>query len=312
MAVIDHINVDFGRRLIPNVIDEIAEKDPQRECFSVPRSSNPQDGWEMITFKAYANAINYICHVIIEKCGKPLDGSFPTLAYIGPNDAGYVILLVAGIKTGYKALFISPRNSQEAQMNLFNETDCQFICFPRSHRTTVEPWLQQRNMQPIELEPTKTWFPSHEIARIPYNKSFEQAEWEPLAVLHTSGSTGLPKPVVIKQGMLAIGDAYHNLPDWNGRPTFIRLWSEQPTRQFAPFPFFHAGGLYMFIQRVIYWGNPVALGIVDRPLSSELVVDCLSNVEVEGASLPLGINKCFTIGLRFGKALMTGCCGVRY
>lgn len=30
----------------------------------------------------------------------------------------------------------------------------------------------------------------------PYEKSFEQARAEPLVVLHTSGTTGLPKPVI--------------------------------------------------------------------------------------------------------------------
>lgn len=34
--------------------------------------------------------------------------------------------------------------------------------------------------------------------------------------------------------MLAIGDAYHNIPDWNGLPTFIRAWSEMSKRQFMP------------------------------------------------------------------------------
>ncbi|KAI2465615.1 hypothetical protein F4781DRAFT_408665 [Annulohypoxylon bovei var. microspora] len=276
---------EFGRRLLPNVIDEIAQEEPSRECFSIPRSSKPEDGWQAITFKEYSNAINHISYLIVEKCGHAPPNTTPTLAYIGPNDIRYVVLLIAAIKAGYKALFISPRNSDEAQMNLFDKTDCQFICFPASHRVTVQQWVQKRAMLAVEVPPIDSWFPSHEVKPFPYGKTFEQAEWEPLVVLHTSGSTGLPKPVVVRQGMLAVSDAYHNVPNWKGLPTFIRVWSEYSKRQLAPFPLFHAGGLYLFFTRAIYWGNPVALGVADRPLSADLAVECLKNVDVEGILL---------------------------
>ena len=35
-----------------------------------------------------------------------------------------------------------------------------------------------------------------------------------------------------------------------------------------------------------YWDMPISLGIGDRPLSSELVVDCLENVDADAALLP--------------------------
>lgn len=98
---------DYGRRLIPTVIDEIAEKDPKREAYSSPRSSNPGDGWKVVTFKEYANAINCAAHWIIKTCGTPTPGSYPTIAYLGPNDHRYVVFLVGCIKAGYKVHFFS-------------------------------------------------------------------------------------------------------------------------------------------------------------------------------------------------------------
>lgn len=95
-------NVDYGRRLIPHVIDDLAKREPEREAFFIPRSSNPKDGWKAISFKEYANAVNRVAHRIIETCGTPRDGTFPTVAYIGPNDARYVVLLVGAVKAGYK------------------------------------------------------------------------------------------------------------------------------------------------------------------------------------------------------------------
>lgn len=93
-------------RIVPNIIDDIAGVDPGREAFLVPRSDNPKDGWKSITFKEYANAVNRIAHRIVETCGTPSQGSFPTIAYVGPNDARYVILLVGAVKAGYKVIFL--------------------------------------------------------------------------------------------------------------------------------------------------------------------------------------------------------------
>ncbi|KAL9080499.1 MAG: hypothetical protein Q9157_000733 [Trypethelium eluteriae] len=277
---------EYGRRLVPNVIDEIACKDPQREAFQIPRSDDPKDGWKAITFNDYANAINRSALEIFETCGKAAEDKFPTIAYIGPQDARYVVIMVAAVKAGYKALFISPRNSQEGQINLFEQTKCHIIAFPQSHHAMVQPWLRERDMKAVEVGSFESWFSKEQVPHVPYHKTFEQAEWEPFCVLHTSGSTGLPKPIVVRPGMLAICDAYHNFPNWQGYTHWVRAWTERSKRHFTPMPLFHAAALYVFIFFVVYWESPVALGIPERALSSDLVVECLNNMDVECAALP--------------------------
>ena len=92
----------YGRRLLPTIIDQVASQDPGRECLQVPRSSEPSDGWRIITWKDMANGVNRCAHRIVELFGKPQEASFPTIAYIGPNDARYVVLMIAASKAGYK------------------------------------------------------------------------------------------------------------------------------------------------------------------------------------------------------------------
>lgn len=41
----------YGRRLVPVIVDEIAAKDPGRICFSFPRSLNLKDGFYDLTFR---------------------------------------------------------------------------------------------------------------------------------------------------------------------------------------------------------------------------------------------------------------------
>lgn len=101
----------LGKRLIPHIIDDFARNEPEREAFKIPNSANAQDGWRVVTWKEYANGVNHVAHRITEICGKPEKGTFPTIAYIGPNDARYVIMMVGAIKAGYKVRHMaSPYN----------------------------------------------------------------------------------------------------------------------------------------------------------------------------------------------------------
>ncbi|ROV98684.1 hypothetical protein VMCG_06712 [Cytospora schulzeri] len=276
----------YGKRLLPTIIDQVAGQDPTRECMQIPRTSDPSDGWRIVTWKDMANGVNRCAHRIVELCGKPQEGSFPTIAYIGPNDARYVVLMIAASKAGYKALFISPRNSKEGQLNLFSTTDCNILAFAGSHKDTVQPWLAERNMQTIEVSPLDSWFPEEEVPHFPYTKTFDEAEWEPLLVLHTSGSTGLPKPIVVRQGMFTGFDAYHNLPKFQGNNIAVREWAERAERHFIPMPLFHIAGLLCVVGLAIYWNTPVSLGISDRPVSSDLVIQSLEKLDADAVLLP--------------------------
>ena len=141
-------------------------------------------------------------------------------------------------------------------------------------------------MQAVEVSPLESWFPDDEVPHFPYTKTFEEAEWEPFLVLHTSGSTGLPKPIIVKQGMWAGMDAYHNLPKWEGRNIAFREWVERSKRHFVPMPLFHVAGLLCVVGMSLYWDRPIALGISEQPLSADLVVECLENLDVEAVFLP--------------------------
>ncbi|KAI0483351.1 hypothetical protein GGR56DRAFT_686675 [Xylariaceae sp. FL0804] len=56
-------------------------------------------------------------------------------------------------------------------------------------------------------------FMSSPSEHYPYEKTFEEARNEPVVVLHSSGSTGLPKPITLTHGSLAVLDNDHNLSE---------------------------------------------------------------------------------------------------
>jgi acyl-CoA synthetase (AMP-forming)/AMP-acid ligase II len=91
---------EYGRRLIPNIIDERAESDPTKAFASIPRSKNLADGFVDITYAIIANAINRASWWLLHSLGNAETSE--VFAYMGPNDLRYPILLVATMKCGYQ------------------------------------------------------------------------------------------------------------------------------------------------------------------------------------------------------------------
>lgn len=54
------------------------------------------------------------------------------------------------------------------------------------------------------------------VKPFPYTKTFEEAINEPFCYLHTSGSTGVPKPIPWSHGLIGTMDAVRLLPPTEG------------------------------------------------------------------------------------------------
>ncbi|TDZ49706.1 Non-canonical non-ribosomal peptide synthetase FUB8 [Colletotrichum trifolii] len=276
----------YENRTLPAIIDDRAANEPMRESCSIPRTSNPRDGWRPVTYKEFANAIDYMTHFILRNCGSPGKDSFPTIAYIGPNDIRYCIMMIAAIKAGYKSLFVSPRNPLEAQLNLFNLSDCHIVIRPPSHAGVVDAWVQHRQMETLDIEDLDALLSKPDVPVIPYTKTAGEAEWDPFLVLHTSGSTGLPKPIVTKHGSVALLDSLRRVPEWNGTRTVNQVMEDMCRKSYNPIPLFHAGGVYGFVGNMILCGRPTVFPYGDRLQTAELSIDCIKYSGAEAAGLP--------------------------
>ncbi|KAI0105973.1 acetyl-CoA synthetase-like protein [Daldinia grandis] len=88
-----------------------------------------------------------------------------------------------------------------------------------------------------------------------YEKGFDEARDDPVVILHSSGSTGLPKPITMTHGSFAVLDNEHNLPQVPGRRK--RDWSmwtfNGEARVYTVFPFFHVSS----VQTIFMNASPV-------------------------------------------------------
>jgi acyl-coenzyme A synthetase/AMP-(fatty) acid ligase len=91
--------MDCGRRLIPQLVDEIAFTDPERVFASVPKSSNLDDGYQDVSYNAFARAVNRCAWFLEKELGRSQDQT--TLFYIGPLDLRYLVIILGAVKTGH-------------------------------------------------------------------------------------------------------------------------------------------------------------------------------------------------------------------
>ena len=89
----------YGRRLLSAVIDERAEAGHRRPYASIPRSKDAKDGFQDISYRVFANAINRCALWIKEKIGT--SSNFEPLVYLGYSDLRYQIICMAAVKSGH-------------------------------------------------------------------------------------------------------------------------------------------------------------------------------------------------------------------
>lgn len=83
---------DYGRRLLPNVVEHAANVKPNRIAYSFPITNDPAQGFHAITNRIYANGVNRTAWWIEENFGKPELNSFPSIGYIGPSKSKDCVL----------------------------------------------------------------------------------------------------------------------------------------------------------------------------------------------------------------------------
>ncbi|KAL6853214.1 NRPS-like enzyme [Trichoderma novae-zelandiae] len=276
-------------RSLINIIEDDAVKEPDRPFIFIPRSSRPQDGWKPVTYEQMANAVNHVAFTIRKMvAGDIQDDNFPTIAYIGPNDVRYVIIMLACIKAKCKAFFTSPRNTIEGQVSLLTATDCHYLLYGEGYFLVVDKILAGRPMHASQVPSAEEWL-AVKSDNFPYSVSAYDSRWHPWVALHTSGSTGLPKPIVIKQGSLQLINTLRHYRDKRGNPSLYEGWASRATKLFNPMPLFHGVGIACAIMFTAYFNLPCALGIPEKPLSENLVEECLAYADADAVVLPPSI-----------------------
>ncbi|KAJ9609951.1 hypothetical protein H2200_006281 [Cladophialophora chaetospira] len=262
-----------GRRLLPISIDEIAQSDPERAWASIPLSSDLSVGYRDVSFRTFARAINRAAWFLETTFGRP--AASVTIAYIGKSDMRYHILSMAAAKTGYQILFSSHINSLAAHLNLLELCDCHsFLSAPG---VDVSDILSARPMRHGVCPELNDLLDSSSVDEYPMHKTFEQAANDTFLILHSSGTTGLPKPIRITHAQVAANDYITQLPEECecGGPEFRRISpiNECSGRLVVPFAPFHVISAVILMCMTVFGRTTYVFGPADQGMSADDLLD---------------------------------------
>lgn len=85
----------YGRRLIPHIVDDLARSDPDRVVYSFPKSSDVSEGFRDVSARELAHAVDKVAWWLHNEIGR--SSSFETIGYIGPRKSSESITAEYGL-----------------------------------------------------------------------------------------------------------------------------------------------------------------------------------------------------------------------
>ncbi|KAJ5698745.1 hypothetical protein N7462_000750 [Penicillium macrosclerotiorum] len=254
--------------LLPHIYDHYAKVRPNQLYAQYPKSpTGYNEGFRPVTFRDMANAINGIAWWLTSTLGP---GKGEPLAYIGPNDLRYPALVLGAVKAGYCMFYPSPRNSLAAQKSLLQNLRCTKFLTPVPRPPAATEILETLPLDVYDV-PSVEDLLAEKHPHFEYSKSHPTDISDPMVIIHTSGSTGIPKPIIWRLGMANAHIRATRLKAPDGLECQFR-WPAGK-QQFVPFPPFHAGGIgiALFIAPAVdvtfitppAIGLPTAAGLVE-------------------------------------------------
>ncbi|KAK4174802.1 putative peptide synthetase [Triangularia setosa] len=306
--------------LSPTVlVDRLAADKPNDVWVKSPvTSSRGQTSWEDITFSLLKNAVDAMSDFIVQQLGPGAPDE--VIAYMGINDIRYPFVILGALKAGYKPLSPSPRNSKEGNIALLNTTKCsKFLCSEEFSPHIAKLTASMPSLKPVQV-PTvdgllKPFTPTLTTPTGPTSFS----DHETLMILHTSGTTGLPKPIYIKAGVFSTFETITSIPTPPGRTsTHCSLFLTRLVLSVTPF--FHIFGIN-FLLRSLYYQKPIVLLPAHKPPTAELILECIVKTKPSALAsapsmledicrLPTGLSVLSTLDFVFyGGAPLAEACG---
>ncbi|KAK4233779.1 hypothetical protein C8A03DRAFT_47750 [Achaetomium macrosporum] len=235
------------------------------------------------TYGQIRNAVNRVAWMLSNTIGTSTQ--FDTLAYLGPSDLRYHIVILAAIKTGYKAFLPSPRNSTAAQKDLLTRLECRVLA-----TTDPEPQFVSNILRGYPVETVVRTPPldallqeSDHVRPYPYDKSFDAARNDPILVLHTSGSTGIPNPMIYTNEFVWPIYKANTLP---APPGAARVDDSFLRGEFFSFlPAFHIAGIEWGLVLPMFANAIPVLPFPGRPPSTDAFLEALKYGRVDWAFL---------------------------
>lgn len=138
---------------------------------------------------------------------------------------------------------MSPRNNIDGALAVLDAAKCDIWIQSKEQSSVplVGEFLNRRTMRLLQLPEVDELIDTKECRPFPYTRTFEEVAQEPFCILHTSGTTGVPKPVSWSHALIGTMDATRLLPPAEGDDGLVP-WSHgwnEGDRIYSSFPMSH-------------------------------------------------------------------------
>ena len=175
--------------------------------------------------------------------------------------------------------YSSPRNGLEVQVALLEKLDCDVLMLPAQIPDSARKVLESHVNRKYILPDLDFFLSDKPIQPYPYNKTWEEARNDPYVVLPSSGTTGIPKLLFLKQGTISAHDAFQRFSDFGEKPWYGHYWTGK--RVITSFPWVHAGGVFLLSCAIYNSFTPVIAN--EWPLSGATADHLHVNGNVQAA-----------------------------
>ncbi|KAL0944906.1 nrps-like protein [Colletotrichum truncatum] len=250
----DWDNDDSTIKTVDELVRRRARAHPNRVIVSYPSSGITYVDYTMRQLDVFAYRVAKFYEQRIPSRLNS-DEKPTTVAVLGPSNFDYLVTMLALTKLGHTTLFLSTRISQEAIESLISVTGAKYLIADKRYLETAESAKENLSyLDVFEIANQSTYdFPIevHADTQLDYGRDPLVETNNLIYIIHSSGSTGLPKPIYQPQ-----------------KSAIANYSSSMDMKAFITLPLYHNHGICN-LYRAVYSGKPIHLYNADLPLTRE-------------------------------------------
>ncbi|RAL16759.1 putative NRPS-like enzyme [Aspergillus homomorphus CBS 101889] len=249
---------------INDVLLHLLQEAPDLPLVGYPKSSHRVSDYAYYTARdldGFANgAVEQLNKAGLSKFSHSTENR--VVAILGPSSLDYIVSLFALTRLGYAVLLLSTRLSTEAYVNLLKATKCTHLLYSPSTAKAVNKLDSSAAIATFQIPEHATY------SRSAFESTLQLTDNSQLAqkwafIIHSSGSTGLPKPIFQTHGACIA-----NYSTSKGYRALLTL------------PLYHNHGLSTFF-RSLFKRKPVAIYNANLPLTGNHVLETMQTTGPE-------------------------------
>ncbi|KAJ8129698.1 hypothetical protein O1611_g3931 [Lasiodiplodia mahajangana] len=272
------VNAPWRHFALPQIVDNVADERPDRVYGSWPVDQHSYSaGVRHVTYAQLANIVNGLASWLVKELGPDKPGE--VLAYVGPNDVRFTALVLATMKTGHKLFLTSPRNSPIAHRKLFGSLKCETLITPDPTLPPTQAILEALELcRPLTIPSIDDLLSTVEAKYTMHPLDVSLSET--LFIIHTSGSTGIPKPLNWTQRTAMRHIEASSRKSSDGPKSIDEFVHGK--RILSTLPPFHGAGLLQHLLYAIPFGNSVMIpATAGAIVTAQGVVDALKQTPAD-------------------------------